>query len=361
MKIAFYSPLKSPRHPVPSGDRLMARQLMAALGMAGHEVCVASEIRTFSKEPRALDDDAAVEAEVERLRVSWARHGKPDAWFTYHPYYKAPDLLGPRLSAEAGIAYVTAEASYSPRRNQSGWAPSQARLIAGLEQAAVNICMTERDRAGLEAVAPKARFARLPPFIDASLFLAEAPKPEPGRLVCVAMMRPGDKLDSFRMLASALSRLKHLPWRLSVVGDGAVAEDVRVAFSEFAADRIEWLGERSAAEVATILSHQAIYVWPGCGEAYGLAYLEAQAAGLPVVAQETAGVPEVVEQGRTGVLTPAGDIEAYAAAIAKLLEDDRMRQAMAIAARDFAGRERSIVSASETLARIFQTYVESAR
>lgn len=358
MKIAFYSPLKSPNHPVPSGDRLMARQLMAALAMAGHEVNVASEMRTFSKEPRALEGDPDAEAEIERLRGLWADKGRPDAWFTYHPYYKAPDLLGPRLAAEAGLAYITAEASYSPRRNRSGWAQAQALLVSGLTQAAVNICMTERDRAGLEALAPQARFARLAPFIDASLFLATEPKPEAGRLVCVAMMRPGDKLDSFRMLAAALSRLEHLPWRLSIVGDGAAAEEVRAAFSGLS-DRVDWRGERSPEEIAAILSRQALYVWPGCGEAYGLAYLEAQAAGLPVVAQATAGVPEVVEQGRTGLLTPEGDIGAYAAAIAQLLGDEETRLSMATAARDFAGRERSLVKASQSLDRIFQTCVET--
>ncbi|WP_075289486.1 glycosyltransferase family 4 protein [Pararhizobium arenae] len=361
MKIAFYAPLKSPRHPVPSGDRLMARLLMAALEMAGHEVDVASELRTFSKEPRKLDDDAAAQAEIDRLRKAWARDGKPDVWFTYHPYYKAPDLIGPHLARVAGLAYITAEASYAPRRDKSGWASSQAHLLAGLEQAAVNICMTERDRIGLEAALPQARFARLLPFIDATSFLAEAPKPEAGRLVCVAMMRPGDKLDSFRMLAGALSRLEDLPWRLSVIGDGDAAFEVKAAFSTLPASRVEWLGERKPEEIAFLLSRSALYVWPGCGEAYGLAYLEAQAAGLPIVAQSTAGVPEVVEQAKTGLLTPAGDIEAYAAAIARLLRDGALRQEMAAAARDFVSNERSIGRASQTLAQIFATYVGRGR
>lgn len=361
MKIAFYSPLKSPHHPVPSGDRLMARQLMAALEMAGHSVGVASEMRTFSKEPRELENDEAAEAEIRRLKTLWDAEGAPDVWFTYHPYYKAPDLLGPRLSREAGLAYVTAEASHSPRRDRDGWASSQSLLISGLEQAAVNICMTERDRVGLASVAPGAQFARLAPFIDAKPLLIRAAEPEDCHLVCVAMMRPGDKLDSFRMLAAALSRLDHLPWRLSIVGDGTAAGEVRAAFSGFSADRIAWLGEKSPAEIALILSRAQLYVWPGCGEAYGLAYLEAQAAGLPVVAQATAGVPEVVENGRTGLLTPAGDIDAYAAAIARLLGEHPLRQSMAQAARDFVRDERSIGRASSTLADIFKTYVEGPR
>lgn len=50
MKIAFHAPLKSPDHPVPSGDRQMARMLIEALRVAGHDVGIASELRTFSRE-----------------------------------------------------------------------------------------------------------------------------------------------------------------------------------------------------------------------------------------------------------------------------------------------------------------------
>ena len=54
------------------------------------------------------------------------------------------------------------------------------------------------------------------------------------------------------------------------------------------------------------------YVWPGTGEAYGIAYMEAQAAGLPVVAQKTAGVPEVVKDGVTGYVDGGWRYRAYA-------------------------------------------------
>jgi len=55
MKIAFYAPLKSPDHPVPSGDRLMARMLIAALRIGGHEVAIASDLRSFMAKPSDQD------------------------------------------------------------------------------------------------------------------------------------------------------------------------------------------------------------------------------------------------------------------------------------------------------------------
>jgi hypothetical protein len=51
MKIAFHAPLKSPDHPVPSGVRQMARMLIEALRLGGHDIGVASHLRTYSREP----------------------------------------------------------------------------------------------------------------------------------------------------------------------------------------------------------------------------------------------------------------------------------------------------------------------
>lgn len=360
MKIAFHAPLKSPDHPVPSGDRLMARLLIEALAQAGHEVMVASHLRSFSSDPdgagRAAIEQAA-SAEVARLTALWQAGGAPDAWFCYHPYYKAPDLIGPELARRFGFAYVTAEASYSARRNQGQWAENQRRLAQTIGAAAVNICLTRRDRDGLAAAIPDGRTALLQPFIDPSPYVAVEPAPQPHALVTVAMMRPGDKMESYRMLAAALSQLQHLPWTLSVAGDGALRGEVEALFSAVEGGRIVWHGECGTAEIAALLGTSAVYAWPGTGEAYGLAYLEAQAAGLPVVAQATAGVPEVVRHGVTGLLTPPGDVGAYAAALERMLTEDAMRQDMARAARRFVVEECSLARASQRLDDILRRHV----
>lgn len=359
MKIAFYAPLKSPHHPVPSGDRLMARLLMQAMTMAGHDVSVVSELRSFLRNADDPDYETLQQKagdEISRIRQQWQADGKPDIWFCYHPYYKAPDLLGPLLCDEFGIAYITSEASYSNRRNIGHWAENQRLLLNGIKRAAVNLCFTKRDHDGLRMAAPDARLAMLPPFIDPTIFLARKPTPHPFRLVTVAMMRAGDKLESYAALASALAKLStDLPWTLDIVGDGPERQNVEVLFDGFEPSRLHWHGEKKPEDIAGILANAAIYVWPGHGEAYGLAYLEAQAAGLPVVAEHTAGVPEVVQHGKTGFLTPANDVDAYAAAIEHLLRHDVARQTMAINARMFATTERSLDRASQNLNTILTT------
>ena len=354
MRVAFYAPMKSPNHPVPSGDRLMARLLIRALELAGHEVEVASEFRAYASTPEAAAElEPAVHTELERLRLAWKSAPRPDLWFCYHPYYKSPDPFGPVLSAEFAIPYVTAEASYAAKRNASGWAASQTCVGAAIMQAAVNISFTERDQAGLASAFPQARLARLKPFIDTTLFETISPEPDRRRLMTVAMMRAGDKMDSYAMLAKALRLIEDRPWTLVVIGDGPIRHEVQALFADLPG-RVEWLGERNAVEIAELLGRGGLYVWPGCGEAYGLAYLEAQAAGLPIVAQETAGVPAVVEAGVTGLLTADGDVVAYAGAVAALLDDRQRRDAMGQAARRFVLRERSLPNAARVLNGILQ-------
>lgn len=357
MRIAFYAPLKSPNHPVPSGDRLMARLLIRALELAGHTVDIASEFRSFAATPEAAAEVVACAApELQRLRAVWSDGEKPQLWFCYHPYYKSVDPFGPALCAEFDIPHMTAEASYSAKRDQSDWAPFQAQVAAQVKDAAVNIAFTQRDRLGLKRALPQATVAQLAPFIDTVLFEGAVSKPQPTRLITVAMMRAGDKMESYRMLAGALAEISDKPWTLAIIGDGPMRSEVEQLFSQFEPHRIEWLGERDAAEIADAFGHAGAYAWPGCGEAYGLAYLEAQAAGLPVVAQQTAGVPEVVQAGVTGYLTPDGDVAAYAAALATLLDDPSTRQAMGEAARHFVLAERSLTVAAGTLDEILRKY-----
>ncbi|TWF57125.1 glycosyltransferase family 4 protein [Neorhizobium alkalisoli] len=351
MNIAFYAPLKSPRHPVPSGDRLMARQLLEALRLARHAADVVSEFRAFLPDATSPTEerDAQAEAEITRISTVWEETGTPDRWVTYHPYYKAPDLIGPNLCRRFGVPYLTVETSYSNRRNRGQWIRAQELVAEGARQATVNICITERDAHGLREVIPEARLARISPFIDPALYLVHDPVPQLGKLMTVAMMRPGDKLSSYTALAESLSRIGHLDWALSIIGDGPARAEVEALFENLPEGRIEWLGQREPAEIAKLLSTASLYVWPGHGEAYGLAYLEAQAAGLPVVAEAVAGVSEAVANGRSGILTPGGDRDAYAMAIARLLEDQTERQKLAGNARDFILSERSITAAATRL------------
>ena len=102
-----------------------------------------------------------------------------------------------------------------------------------------------------------------------------------------------------------------------------------------------------------------LFAWPAVNEAYGMAMLEAQAAGLAVVSSNLRGVPDVVMHGRTGLLAPPGDEAAFAGLLRELLSDPVRRAAMGMAAADFVSDERGVDVAakhlSEALARLSKT------
>jgi glycosyltransferase involved in cell wall biosynthesis len=354
MKIAFYAPLKPPDHPVPSGDRQMAKLLVAALGRGGHEIQVISRVRTYMAQPdRETLQALQVQSETDAARIAdqWRADEAADVWFTYHPYYKAPDLIGAELSKHFSIPYVTCEASYARKRDIGEWRNLQALLKNHLSQAALNIYFTERDREGLAQIVSRERLAELKPFIDLQgRDLAPAMRSEgPAELITVAMMREGDKFDSYRMLAASLSLLLDLPWRLTIIGEGPAAREVEALFRAIPGGRIRWMGMLAAEAIPAELSKAHLYLWPGFGEAYGMAYLEAQAAGLPVIAQDVAGVPSVVRNGETGILVPRGDVSAFADAIRRCIvaPDDARR--LGDQAHRFIRSERSLDQAAQRL------------
>ncbi len=90
MRIAFYAPLKPPDHPVPSGDRRMARLLVEALRRAGHRVELASRLRSREPQGDPLRQRAIAargRRTAERLIAAWRARPvaeRPAAWFTYH-------------------------------------------------------------------------------------------------------------------------------------------------------------------------------------------------------------------------------------------------------------------------------------
>ena len=126
MNIGFYAPLKSPDSAIPSGDREMAKLLFNSLQNQGHEVKLVSKFK--SREAKGLEErQKQLKLLGEQIskkliqKFSTIGNWRPDLWFTYHMFYKAPDLIGPKVSAALKIPYVIAEASHAPKRARGRW------------------------------------------------------------------------------------------------------------------------------------------------------------------------------------------------------------------------------------------------
>lgn len=380
MRIAFYAPMKPVTHPEPSGDRTMGRMLMSALKRAGNIVEPVCRFRSYdgagdtSRQRRIATLGRKLARRLARRCDARQAHARPDLWFTYHLYHKAPDWLGPRVSTALGIPYVVAEASHGAKQANGPWALGCAAAARAIGRADLIFSLNSDDSEGVRALlADDARLAALPPFVDTGCYAlaqgardanqlalrerCEIAAAEP-LLLTAAMMRPGDKLASYRLLGEALASLRDRPWRLLVAGDGPARAEVRHALAA-TAGRIVWLGRLGEAELPAIYAGADLFVWPAIRESWGMALLEAQAAGLPVVAGRSGGVCDIIEHGHSGILVPAGDARAFAVAVASLLDDASRRGMMGRAAQVRARERHDIETASRTmnaaLRRLFAT------
>ena len=364
-RVAFYAPLKPPTHPTPSGDRRFARLLLQALRRAGFDAETVSTLRS-----RNADGDDVFQDRLERRAAAIAarlierfRDNPPSIWFTYHLYYKAPDLLGPAVSSALGIPYIVAEASRAAARADGPWRRGHALTDSALRQADLILQPNPRDLPEIQTfLGPDAPIATLPPFVDLTREGGGAATRPRNRadiaarlglngalpwLVSTGMMRPGAKRDSYRVIAQTLAALDGIAFHWILIGDGPARPEIE---REIAPDpRIRFAGALSARELRRMNTASDLFVWPAIGEAFGMAPLEAQAAGLPVILGDRPGTRVLVDADRSGLLVPEGDAAALARAVRHLLESPESLAEMGKAARAHVARNHDIAGAAALL------------
>lgn len=171
-------------------------------------------------------------------------------------------------------------------------------------------------------------------------------------IVCVAKLRE-EKGHTVLVDAFELVRREVPDARLVLIGDGVMRPVLEEQVARLGLqDGVEFKG--AVPEVWSHLAAADVFALASLSEAFGIAIVEAMAAGLPVVAAATGGIPELVVPGVTGELFPPQDHVAMAGHLVRLLRSADTRMAMGSAGRKAADRYRM----DETVRRYFDLYAE---
>jgi glycosyltransferase involved in cell wall biosynthesis len=203
----------------------------------------------------------------------------------------------------------------------SAWERRLTRLV--FERVDLVCPVSERLREAVAAYAPRAPMRVIGNPVDTTLFAAaragRATGEGPARLLAVGAL--GEK-KGMRQLLEALGRRSRQGGRpvvLDMVGDGPAAADLgRQARTLGLEDTVRFWGLLPRTEVARLMGEADLFVLPSLVETFGVALVEALAAGLPVVATDVGVARELVDE-RSGVLVPPGDADELAAGIERAL------------------------------------------
>jgi len=353
MHILFYPPFKPLGHPNPSGDLVIATGLVDYLRRCGHAVTPVSRFRArwVYWQPWRWPSLLRERARIRR------RHGGRGAalWLSYHTYYKAPDLLGPGLAAAMGCPYVVFQGIYSTkvRRNPRTW-PGFILNRRSLRAARHVFTNRRADAHNLLRLLPAERVSYVPPGIYPGQFRFDPRARAEWRrrwgvgdvpvVLTAAMFRPGVKTRGLEWVICACGALSRRGLRLLLViaGDGRQRPDLERLAARELPGNCRFIGKVPRDALYRVYSAGDLFVFPGFRESLGMVFLEAQSCGLPVVALDNGGIPEVVDHSRTGLLTPLADFERFSAAVGRLLMHGEMRRQMGWAAADHVRRSHDL-------------------
>jgi glycosyltransferase involved in cell wall biosynthesis/GT2 family glycosyltransferase len=167
--------------------------------------------------------------------------------------------------------------------------------------------------------------------------LAEDLRLDADEPVCLMMARLHEE-KGHRVLFDAIADVVAAvgPIQFLLVGDGPDRSALESDVARRRLDGVRFLGQRT--DIAALISLSTVVVQPSLAESFGFAALEASSLGRPVVASDAGGLPEVVVDGVTGLVVPAGDSRSLAEALCRLLKDPEWAEELGRAGRDWAGR-----------------------
>jgi len=272
------------------------------------------------------------------LAVALRRLRRRFAFDLVHAHNAVPAadaLLHARVATPFVVSEHGADVFFTAQRYDAGRQATR-RAFARARLVLANSTGIEAACRGLGA--PRTRVVHLGTDLPSAFSAATRPAGPP-TLVTVAHL-VGRKRHADVLRALWLLRDRHPDLRYLVVGDGperaalhALAERLEVA------DRVEFAGQLDHAAAVERAREGTLFVMPSVDEAFGVAYVEAMAAGVPAIAAIGEPGPEDIAHAGDGIrLVPPADIEALAAQVGALLDDPAERARLARRARETVER-----------------------
>lgn len=193
--------------------------------------------------------------------------------------------------------------------------------------------VSERGKRGLVSIGiPESKIDVIPIATDVSRFSnIDRSQAISNRILCIARLEPEKGVDVL-IRAFAIVKKSFFEATLVIVGDGsrrAALESLASALG--IAGAVSFEGRRN--DVQPYLAEAGLYVQPSHFEGWGIAVIEAAAAGLPIVMTDVGCAGEIIKDGESGLVVPSGDVKALAEAMARVFADGALRRRLAEGAR----------------------------
>jgi len=356
---------------------------------AGAETLLLNTVRHFDKEKFSLTiayflgpgtlargmGDAGAEV------IDFSREGRVDPLFLaklinfvwendidiIHTHLTQAALIGRFVAKLLGVRAILSSRHYAYDHKEKGLVRRLARLSASMDSLILAVSKPVRDYVVFKEGCRPERVEVLHNAIDTRLFQmrnsrdAAIENPKTPVIGSVGRLHPQKGYDT--LLEGAKRVLKEMPTsRFKIVGAGELLKPLRRKAEQLGiSEAVEFMGQRSPAEIPDILAGFDIFVQASNWEAFGIAIVEAMACGLPVVATRVEGVVDIIEEGVDGFLVPPKDPEALAVRILQLLGDPDLRTKIGVKARRKVEANFDIREMTDRMARIYQELLNGAR
>jgi glycosyltransferase involved in cell wall biosynthesis len=208
---------------------------------------------------------------------------------------------------------------------------------------------------------PPDRITVIPCGVDTDSFRPDGTRPAPPEIVCVARLKPF-KNQRLLLDACALLRSRGVEFRCVLVGEGPCRDELEAQRRRLGLEGIvELVGAAVASDVLRWWQRAAVAVLPSESEGMPVCLMEAAACAVPAVATAVGGNPELVADGRTGLIVPPGDSRALAGALERLLREPALARRLGEAARRRAKEQFSVVQQVDRLLAVWNAVLSNGR